>query len=296
MWESIRQFFSKLFGTAEEEVMEDAAQLLDDEVVISIEEPTEEELAARSKANARSRGGLLETVSIVPLGEDGKTICIHNPRYYWILDNGHGKLQSGKRSPKFEDGSQFEEWEFTRDIVARMIPKLDEANVQYLNLVPEVEISSFLKGRVDRANAATHPLGMDKIYVSIHANAFGNGSAWSTSESARGLETWHFPGSDSGMKLSSVFHKKLVEALGWRDRGVKSHQKGSRKVFYVLQNTSMPAVLTECGFYTNKEETELLRRDDIRQMIADAHVAAILEVEQNDWKEQEIHRPRMVLA
>lgn len=295
MWEAIRQFFNKMFGTASEEVMEDAAQL-QDEVVISVEEPTAEEVAARKKANTRSRGGLMETVSVIPVGDDGKTICIDTPRYYWILDNGHGKLQSGKRSPKFEDGSQFEEWEFTRDIVARMIPKLEEANVQYLNLVPEVEIGSFLAGRVDRANAATHPLGLSKIYVSIHANAFGDGSAWSQSSSAKGLETWHFPGSDSGMKLSSVFQKNLVDALGWNDRGLRSHQKDSRKIFYVLQNTSMPAVLTENGFYTNKEETELLRRDDIRQTIADAHVAAILEVEQNDWVNQEIYRPRMVLA
>ena len=83
---------------------------------------------------------------------------------------------------------------------------------------------------------------------------------------------------------------------GWRDRGIKAHKKGSRNVFYVLQNTSMPAVLTLNGFYTNKEETELLLRDDIRQLIADAHVAAILHIEQNGWENEPIHRPNMVLA
>ena len=43
----------------------------------------------------------------------------------------------------------------------------------------------------------------------------------------------------------------------------------------------MPAVLTENGFYNNKEECKLLLQDDIRQKIADAHVAAILEIEKN---------------
>ena len=295
MWESIRQFFSRMFG-GEEEPMEDAAQLTNETVVSKIE-PSEAEMAERSAMRSRSIGGsLTETISVIPLGEDGNPVCIDNPKFYWILDNGHGKLQSGKRSPKFEDGSKFEEWEFTRDIVARMIPKLEDSNVQFLNLVPEVEIGSFLKGRVDRANAATHPMDLKKIYVSIHANAFGSGAAWSTSQSARGIETWHYPESDSGMKISSVFHREILGALGWRDRGLKAHQKGSRKVFYVLQNTSMPAVLTENGFYTNKEETELLRRDDIRQLIADAHVASILHIEQNGYDKEEIYRPRMILA
>ena len=42
------------------------------------------------------------------------------------------------------------------------------------------------------------------------------------------------------------------------------------KQFYVLRNTNMPAVLTENGFYTNKEECALLMKSEIRQKIADA--------------------------
>ena len=40
-------------------------------------------------------------------------------RFLWCLDNGHGKLTAGKRSPVFDDGeTQFLEYEFNRDIVA----------------------------------------------------------------------------------------------------------------------------------------------------------------------------------
>ena len=302
MWNSIIRFFRNIFAPVPaEQPVEDAAQLLEsDMVVVSSEPASSEDLARRRAAGERSRGGLAdviaETVEATPGGANAG-IVISQPRFYWLLDNGHGQLQAGKRSPLFPDGTRFEEWEFTRDIVARMIPQLEKAGVQYLNVVPETQVGSFLRERVDRANAAKHPLGLSSIFVSIHSNAFGLGDKWETSETARGIETWHFPGSNSGIRLASIFQRKMMEAFpSWRDRGIKSHQRGSRNVFFVLQNTTMPSVLTECGFYTNLEETEMLRRSDIRQMFADAHVAAILHIEQNGWESETPYRPSMVLA
>ncbi len=301
MWKSITHFFRSLFAPLPSQPVEDAAQLAEGEmIVISSESASPEEIARRVAASERSRGGLIDAISEtveVAAGGSGAGITITQPRFYWLLDNGHGELQAGKRSPQFPDGSRFEEWEFTRDIVARIMPQLDNAGVQYLNVVPETQVGSFLKERVARANAAKHPLKLTSIFVSIHANAFGLGDKWETSETARGIETWHFPESNSGIRLASIFQRKIMESLPtWRDRGIKSHQKGSKNVFYVLQNTTMPSVLTECGFYTNLEETELLRRSDIRQLIADAHVAAILQVEQHGWENELPYRPNMVLA
>lgn len=43
----------------------------------------------------------------------------------------------------------------------------------------------------------------------------------------------------------------------------------------------MVSVLTENGFYNNKKEAAKLITDEVRQKIADAHVAAILEIEEN---------------
>ena len=45
--------------------------------------------------------------------------------------------------------------------------------------------------------------------------------------------------------------------------------------------TRMTAVLTENGFYNNKKEALNLMKEEVRQQIADAHVAAILEIEEN---------------
>lgn len=296
MWNSVNAFFKNMFGSSEE-IVEDAAALSEEKILVK-EDPTPEELAARKHEAARSRGGigLGETIT-VEAGTPAEPICITNPRYLWLLDNGHGSLQAGKRSPKFEDGSQFFEWEFTRDIVRRMVPKLEDAGVQVHNLVPEDDVDSFLRERVDRANSTKSPLGIPAVLVSVHANAFGSGAAWSTSESARGIETWYFPGSDSGSKIASVFQREIMKALpGWNDRGIRSHQRGSGKIFYILRKSAMPAVLTENGFYTNKDETKMLLRDDVRELIAQAHVNAIIEIEQNDYEDVDLYRPNMILA
>ncbi|RMF28527.1 MAG: N-acetylmuramoyl-L-alanine amidase, partial [Bacteroidetes bacterium] len=197
----------------------------------------------------------------------------HRPRYMWCLDNGHGALQAGKRSPIFDDGvTQFVEYEFNRDIVVRIARKLDELGVKYFEVVPDVEeVGSFLKGRVDRANNLQSDL--PKIFVSVHANATGD--EWSE---PTGIETWHHHNSAKGRKIAAVFQKHLVAATGWKNRHLKTTRE---KGLYVLEKTNMPAILTENGFFSNKQQARDLMKDEIRQKIADAHVAAILEIEKN---------------
>jgi len=187
-------------------------------------------------------------------------------RFLWCLDNGHGKLTAGKRSPKLKDGGRFFEYEFNRIIVKGIIKELKKHDVKYYNVVPEVSVDNFLKGRVLRANNV--PSDIPKIFLSIHANA-GPGT-WT---SARGLETWFFHGSRTGRKLAAVFQQQLVNALGWTNRGIKSQ---ATKQFFVLRRTNMPAVLTESGFYNNKKDVYLLLDKAVQQKIIKAHVDAIL--------------------
>ncbi len=199
----------------------------------------------------------------------------HEPRFLWCLDNGHGRFTRGKRSPVFMDGRQFLEYEFNRDIVKKIIEKLEQKGVQYFNVVPEVDIDNFLSGRVDRANDKKSDL--PKLYVSIHANAASAESInhWSTS-GAKGIETWFFKGSRRGEKLAGIFQKHLIKKTGFKNRNLKATTK-----LFVLRKTKMTSVLTENGFFNNKEEAKMLMLDNVRQKIADAHVNAILEVEKN---------------
>jgi N-acetylmuramoyl-L-alanine amidase len=203
------------------------------------------------------------------------------PRFVWCLDNGHGKLQPGKRSPVFDNGNgniQFFEYEFNRDVVERIIKDLKKHGVKYLDVVPDFnEVGSFLEERVDRANK--YKTDLPKIYVSVHSNAGPAATAndW-VADSVNGIETWYASNSTKGKKLAAVFQKHLVLKTGLKNRNLKST---AEKPLYVLEKTTMPAILTENGFYNNKKEVKELMKDRVRQKIADAHVEAILEIEKN---------------
>lgn len=193
-------------------------------------------------------------------------------RYCWCLDNGHGSLQPGKRSPKLPDGRQLLEWEFNRSIVKRIISELDNRGIAYYNVVPETDVDDFLTERVVRANEfRTH---LRKIFVSIHANAGPVGlSKWSV---ARGVETWYEYKDVIGETIANVFQYELIKHTGLRNRKIKTREE---KQFYVLTQTQMPAVLTENGFFNNIFEVELLLSDEFRQKVADAHIEAIQKME-----------------
>lgn len=224
----------------------------------------------------------------------GESVQVMSPRFLWCLDNGHGSLQAGKRSPVWDDGTQLEEWKFNRQIVQKIIQRLELTGVQFFNIVPEEDVGSFLPERVERANSKTSDLGLPKIFLSVHGNA-------AAAPEASGLECWYYLESRSAKKLASIFQKHIYQTLSsidhtheWIDRGIRTISPEGRN-FYVLRNTGMPAVLTENGFYTNREECRLMMDEDVQQKIADAHVAAILEIEQNGYEDAEIYQKSITI-
>lgn len=99
-----------------------------------------------------------------------------------------------------------------------------------------------LADRAARANNA----GVNK-FVSIHCNAFGD-------TSARGVETYSYPGSISGGSLSKSIQDSIIESGAYTlNRGTKTAN------FAVLRLTNMPAALVELAFITNAQDANILR-------------------------------------
>ena len=46
---------------------------------------------------------------------------------------------------------------------------------------------------------------------------------------------------------------------------------------YLLKNASVPAIIVECGFLSNKQELEKLKNDDYQSQIAFAIVVGIMD-------------------
>ena len=202
----------------------------------------------------------------------------HQKRYTWCINAGHGSLQAGKRSPIIpEFGHRLMEWHWNRQIKIMIFRELDRLGVDYFDVVPEDHVGSFLSERVRRAN--NHASTLNKIYLSIHANAgpATDIDSW-TKIGISGTETWHCHTSKKGRKAATIFQQKLVAATGFKNRNIKSKPSGQ---FYELVATNMVAILTESGFYNNKVEVMKLLDPQVMKRIALAHVSAIIEIETN---------------
>ena len=182
-------------------------------------------------------------MSIKPHTEESK--------YLWILDNGHGGMISGvyqtpgKRSPVWPDGEVLYEGEFNRAIVDRLVKMCEANNIDYINLVATPKDIS-LKERVDTANRLAKSSEKPCIYVSIHANGFSD-------ESANGWEVFTSPGKTKSDEIATVLYEKAKAEFPERkmrtSMGDGDPDKESN--FYVLVNTTMPAILSENFFMTN---------------------------------------------
>ena len=117
-----------------------------------------------------------------------------------------------------------------------------------VDLAPRVQIA-------ERANAT--------IFVSIHANAISM-----SRPDVNGLETFY--SSAAGQRLANTVHSTVLSEMGIRDRRVRSAR------FYVIRQTSMPAILIETGVVTGAEDAPNLADPAWRARMASAIARGIL--------------------
>jgi N-acetylmuramoyl-L-alanine amidase len=102
-----------------------------------------------------------------------------------------------------------------------------------------------------------------KAFVSIHANSINL-----SHPEVNGLETYYY---DTGAGLARMIHNQVLQSVSIHDRQVRQAR------FYVLRNTSMPAVLVEVGFVTGREDAPQLVRTEYQKQMAQAIATGILQ-------------------
>jgi N-acetylmuramoyl-L-alanine amidase len=180
----------------------------------------------------------------------------------FLLKSGHGIDTPGKRSPSVPPGIL--EYEFNQDMVSRIIQAAPWLEIIHLN--PEAEHIT-LKETVRRANNC-HRLNPDCVFIAIHANASPI-PGWSSANGAGVFVST--TASYRAAKLARALVDAITEAGEFESRGVRG------KDLYVLKYTSMPAVLVENGFMTNRTDATKLASDYWRDRLAHAYVEAMLE-------------------
>jgi spore germination protein YaaH/N-acetylmuramoyl-L-alanine amidase len=198
-------------------------------------------------AYLQRRGGetsrAASTVTRTPPPLAGRTI---------VLDPGHGG-GTGATGPAGtrEDDNVVAIGRYARDLLAAAGAKVVMTRTG-ANYPSGMTYSNQLTFRVNVAERNDADL-----FISIHNN-------WNGNSSIRGLSVYYTPDSSrpSNRRLAQSLQSALVKATGMVDKGVMT---GS---FAVIRRTSMPAVLLEIGFMSNRTEERALTTETTRRAAA----------------------------
>lgn len=166
-----------------------------------------------------------------------------------ILDAAHGEDTPGKRSP---DG-RFREYRWSREIILDLSIQLKKLGYKVFESNPSVSEIGLSK----RAANANKIEGLNKIFISIHANAAGNGATWMN---ARGFSVYTTKGKTrSDLVAETIMSQLIIDFPELKSRPDKSDgDLDQEEDFTVIKKTNCPSVLIEWNFQDNKEDVDIL--------------------------------------
>ena len=98
----------------------------------------------------------------------------------------------------------------------------------------------------------------DAIFVSIHLNKF-------TTSAARGSQVFYNGKILQSKQLGECIQNSIISLLQPENTRVNKQATSST---YLLYNATLPAVLIECGFLSNKAELEFLKNENYQKKMA----------------------------
>ena len=119
-----------------------------------------------------------------------------------------------------------------------------------------------LKNRLDIAESYDNA-----VLISIHMNSFSE-------EKYKGFQVYYSPACEESRLLAEGMQRAVKKELQpWNNRTVKK----SEGTIYLLDNATIPAVLVECGFLSNREECALLGEEDYQKQLCFLLFCAMIE-------------------
>ncbi len=94
--------------------------------------------------------------------------------------------------------------------------------------------------------------------ISIHQNSYPDATQ-------HGAQTFYYVGSEKGKQLADSIQNSLLKIDETNKRQIKSSDS-----YYILKHSSVPAVIVECGFLSNPEESARLMDSNYQKEIANS--------------------------
>ena len=218
------------------------------------------------------------------------------------LDPGHAVSTPGKRSPysacKVEPALDFYEYKFNREICDILHDMLIKEGIDVFITTDENrdgDIDVSLTTRATRAWNAIKASGKKGIFVSVHANANGKGSAW---DKAKGWSTYTTKGNNISDQLADYFYDEAEKLFDGKKLKIRTNKSDNDRdweenftvIFKIEQfstkngKPTVPAVLTENFFYSNADDCKYLCSKKGKEDIVKLHFQAILSFAENVFK------------
>ena len=250
--------------------MDSLDQLISDIIETSKKEQKKEKPAAKPKETPKK-----QKQEAVPAKTKGKKLI--------VIDPGHGGKDPGAVSGKLRE----------KDVVFKLARKIEKLAANYSNIEVRLTRSKDIFLPLEKRAVIANKMNGD-LFISLHANSYKD-------KNTGGMEIYHLDNTrdEYANKLAKVENRisenttpldtilvdmdisyYVGDSLDYAKEigtGIKndlkkygtklrSYNKGA--LFYVLVGARMPSLLFEIGYLTNKEDRELLQKDEYLEAIA----------------------------
>ncbi len=217
---------------------------------------------------------VIGAVLYLPVFKSLPAFCVERQgRPVYVLDAGHGGEDGGAVS---QDGVKESDVNLaiTRDLDAvlcflgrdTVLTRSGDVSIhsEGAETLRQKKVSD-LKNRVELVNGTP-----DAVLVSIHQNSLPS------VPSVHGAQVFYGATAPSGELALSV-QSALNESV---NRNHAKHEKQIDPSIYLMKHAACPAILVECGFLSNAEETKKLQIADYQMTLAVAIAAGLLNTEE----------------
>ena len=191
-----------------------------------------------------------------------------------ILDAGHGGYDGGAVA---SDGT------VEKVINLQIVQKLDRicraAGLQTVltrtddNSIHDAQITSIRQQKISDIHNRLHIMEQteNSLFVSIHQNHF-------TQPRYRGTQVFYSGNLPESRSLAQSIQQAVTQSV--QPENTRTVKRSGTEI-YLLYHAVRPAVMVECGFLSNPQETELLKTDAYQQKLAMAICKGIIEYREN---------------
>ena len=190
-----------------------------------------------------------------------ETFAMPVSRKVVVLDAGHGGWDPGKVGDK-----EVLEKDINLEIALKLQAMLEQGGATVL--MTRIEDEALGKGKQSdmRARGTIASTTNADVIISIHQNSY-------PSEKVTGTQVFFYEGSERSRRLAELIQQEVKHFLGQ----ITNREAKPDNNYYILKQTSIPAVIVECGFLSSPAETRLLVDGEYQERMAWAIYKGILE-------------------